>query len=154
MSSTHQKLLQLLEEHKVPFKHQHHEPTPSSADSARVRGLTSLHSGAKALLIEGDKTNTRWLCVMPADLRFASKKFAAIVGERVHFAKSPEDAVGLPKGAVPPFGSLLGLQTYCDPKLAENENIDFNAASLTDSVTMPYKDYERIEQPKLVDITE
>lgn len=152
--SIHQTLLALLEKEGVQFKRITHEPTPTSADSMRVRGMTTLHSGAKALLIEGDKTNSHWLCVMPADLRFDAKKFGAIIGERVHFVKSPEEAVGLPKGSVPPFGSLLGLQTYCDKRLAENENIDFNAASLTDSVTMPYADYERIEKPILVDITE
>ena len=61
---------------------------------------------------------------------------------------------GCVKGSVPPFGSVLGLKTYCDPKLAENELIHFNAGSLTDSVTMPYADYARIENPTFVDITE
>ena len=60
---------------------------------------------------------------------------------------------GCVKGSVPPIGSVLGLDTYCDPRLAENEMIHFNAGSLTDSVTMRYDDYIRVAQPVMVDIT-
>jgi prolyl-tRNA editing enzyme YbaK/EbsC (Cys-tRNA(Pro) deacylase) len=113
-----------------------------------------MHAGAKALVIMGKKSGTHWLCIMPADLRFSDKKFEALMNEKVTFAKDPEAVVGCVKGSVPPLGSVLGLKTYCDRKLAENEKIHFNAGSLTDSVTMPYVDYERIEKPMIVDITE
>lgn len=151
--SVHSKILALLDENGVKYDRQHHEAVTTSADAARVRGV-SMHAGAKALVIQGRKSGTHWLCVMPADLRFADKKFEALVGEKVSFAKSPEEVTGCVKGSVPPFGSVLGLKTWCDRRLAENEIIHFNAGSLTDSVTMPYADYARIEKPEFIDITE
>jgi len=153
MNEVHSKILALLDEQGVHYETQHHEPVTTSADAARVRGV-SMHAGAKALVIQGRKTGKHWLCVMPADLRLADKKFEAIVGEKVSFAKAPEEVTGCVKGSVPPFGSVLGLKTYCDRRLAENADIHFNAGSLTDSVTMLYADYERLEKPELVDITE
>lgn len=151
--SVHEKILKLLDEGGVKYDTQHHEPVTTSADAAKVRGVP-MHAGAKALVIQGKKTGQHWLCVMPADLRFADKKFEARIGEKVSFAKAPEDVTGCVKGSVPPFGSVLGLKTFCDPKLAENELIHFNAGSLTDSVTMPYADYARLENPEFIDITE
>lgn len=151
--SVHAKILALLDSHGVKYDRQHHEAVTTSADAARVRGV-SMHAGAKALVIQGRKSGTHWLCVMPADLRFADKKFEALVGEKVSFAKAPEDVTGCVKGSVPPFGSVLGLKTWCDRRLAENDIIHFNAGSLTDSVTMPYADYARIEKPEFIDITE
>lgn len=151
--SVHSKILSLLDTNGVKYATQHHEAVTTSADAARVRGV-SMHAGAKALVIMGRKSGSHWLCVMPADLRFADKKFEALIGEKVSFAKAPEAVTGCVKGSVPPFGSVLGLKTWCDRRLAENDVIHFNAGSLTDSVTMPYADYARLEKPEIVDITE
>ncbi|MBI1908412.1 hypothetical protein HYS28_03275 [Candidatus Uhrbacteria bacterium] len=111
-----------------------------------------MHAGAKALVMRGKKTGAHWLFVMPADLRLDTKKAQAVVGEPVCFAPEPEEVTGCVKGSVPPFGSAIGLKTYCDTRLAENETIHFNAGSLTDSVSMRYHDYVAIEQPTLVEI--
>ncbi|HTM69131.1 MAG TPA: YbaK/EbsC family protein [Candidatus Binatia bacterium] len=153
MNPVHEKILKLLDDQGVKYETQSHEAVTTSADAARVRGV-SMHAGAKALVLQGRKTGKHWLAVMPADLRLADKKFEALVGEKISFAKAPEDVTGCVKGSVPPFGSVLGLATYCDKRLAENETIHFNAGSLTDSVTMPYADYARIEKPAFVEITE
>lgn len=150
--SVYERILALLDGHGAEYSTQHHEPTITSADASRVRGVP-LHAGAKSLVVRGQRTGTHWLCVIPADLRLADKKFEALVGEKVSFAKAPEDATGCVRGSVPPFGSVVGLKTYCDPRLGENEVIHFNAGSLTDSVSMTYEDYARIERPEFVDIT-
>ena len=55
-------------------------------------------------------------------------------------------------GSVPPFGSLLGLKTFVDPHLAENDIIHFNAGSLTDSVSMRYEDWLAVEKPVIIEI--
>jgi Ala-tRNA(Pro) deacylase len=56
---------------------------------------------------------------------------------------------GLPPGAVPPFGSLFGLRTYCDTRLAENQRINFNAGDNSISVSLRYEDYLKVENPSL-----
>ncbi len=151
--TVYEKIKAKLDEAGVVYSTEHHEVTITSADASRVRG-TSMHAGAKALVLRGKKTDGHFLFVMPADLRFDAKKAKAVVGESVTFAADPETVTGCVRGSVPPLGSVIGLKTYCDARLAENEFIHFNAGSLTDSVTMRYEDYVRVEQPLIVDITE
>ncbi len=153
MIDVYHKIIALLNERGVVYQTQHHEPTVTSEDAARIRGV-SLHEGAKALVLRGDKSGQHYLFVMPADLRVDTKKVQALVGERVCFAPDPEAVTGCVKGSVPPLGSVIGLKTYCDARLAENVSIHFNAGSLTDSVTMRYEDYLQIEQPQLVAVTQ
>lgn len=153
MTEVYKKIVALLEGKGIEFDKEHHAAVTTSEAAAAERGV-ELHAGAKALVMRGEKTKQHWLFIMPADLRGSTSKMKAIVGERVSFARKPEEVTGCVKGSVPPFGSVLGLKTYCDPKLAENETIHFNAGSLTDSVSMRYTDYLAVEQPELIDITE
>ena len=150
--SVFEKITQLLDANGVVYKTDHHEPTRTSEDAARIRGV-DMHTGAKALVIRGNKSKKHFLCVIPADLKLDGKKVKAILGEAISFASDPETVTGCVPGSVPPLGSVIGLQTYCDKRLAENEFINFNAGSLTDSVRMTYLDYIRVEKPILVDIT-
>jgi Ala-tRNA(Pro) deacylase len=64
-----------------------------------------------------------------------------------------EQITGLQPGAIPPFGSLFGLQTYCDPALGENATINFNAGDHAISVQMTFADYVKLEKPAMVAIT-
>jgi len=153
MTEVYQKIIALLDEKGVKYQTEHHEAVTTSEAASKVRGV-SMHAGAKALVMRGEKSGTCWLFIMPADLRADTKKMREVVGERVSFAPEPEKVTGCVKGSVPPFGSVLGLKTYCDPRLAENETIHFNAGSLTDSVSMRYEDYLAIEQPTIVHISE
>ena len=146
------KIISLLDSSQIEYQTFHHEPTVTSEDAARIRGV-DLHAGAKALVIQGKKTEQHWLFVMPADLRFDDKKAKALVGENVRFAPDPEIVTGCVKGSVPPFGSVIGLKTYVDNRLANNDIIHFSAGSLTDSIAMKYSDYIAIEKPEVVDIT-
>jgi prolyl-tRNA editing enzyme YbaK/EbsC (Cys-tRNA(Pro) deacylase) len=45
------------------------------------------------------------------------------------------------------------LPTYCDPALADNVSINFNAGDLAISVQMAYKDYVRVETPEMSVLT-
>lgn len=144
--NVYEKIISAIEANGCEFETQHHEPTPTSQDAARVRGV-ELHAGAKALVVRGDKTKKHYLFVMPADFKLDGPAVRALIGERISFAKGPEAVTGCVPGSVPPFGSILGLQTYVDSRLADNEIIHFNAGSLTNSVSMPYKAYIEIEKP-------
>lgn len=148
-----EKIKALLNDVEVSYETSHHAPTRTSEDSARVRG-TNLHSGAKALVVRGSKTKEFYLLVMPANMKLNSKKVKQAVGESVSFAQDPQVVTGCVPGSVPPFGSAIGLKTYCDVRLADNERINFNAGSLTDSIDMRYDDYVAVERPNIVDIAE
>lgn len=153
MTDVYKKIIALLDERGVEYITEHHEPTLTSEDAARVCG-TSMKSGAKALVMQGKKTKTHWVFVLPADLRLDTKKIKEIVGEHVSFCPMLEAITGCKPGSMPPFGSIVGLKTYLDPKLSDNDEIHFNAGSLTDSVYMKFTDYVAIEQPEVVDVTE
>ena len=58
---------------------------------------------------------------------------------------------GCELGAMPPFGNLYGLETYVTKSLADDEEIAFNAGTLTELVRMPYRDFERVVHPKAID---
>ena len=151
MTDTYKKIVALLDERGCEYETQHHAPTRTSAIAAEVRGV-SLKAGAKAIVVRTEKSKENYLFVMPADMKLHGSAVKQVLGERVSFEKDPEAVTGCVPGSVPPFGSVIGLKTYVDPKLAENETIHFNAGSLTDSVSMPYASYIEIEKPTIVTI--
>lgn len=130
----------------IVYKTEHHEPTLTSEDAARVRGV-EMKTGAKAIVTVSEKSGTNYLFVIPANLKLDAKKARDVVGERVSFAKNVEEVTGCVPGSVPPFGSLFGIQTYVDHRLKENDRINFNAGSLTDSINMSYDDWAKVEEP-------
>jgi len=56
-------------------------------------------------------------------------------------------------GAMPPFGNLYDMDVYVAKKLAEDEEIAFNAGSHTELVRMAYKDFEKLVSPTVIPIT-
>ncbi|MBS0261598.1 MAG: hypothetical protein JSS02_06535 [Planctomycetes bacterium] len=135
----------------VSFREVHHEPTYTSADSARARG-EELRIGGKALLLRvGDAFA---LFVLPADRKADSGAIRKELNVgRLRFATKEEllELTGLVPGCVPPFGEpILPFPLYVDAAIPENERIAFNAGSLTDSIILAMSDYLRLAQPARV----
>jgi Ala-tRNA(Pro) deacylase len=141
----------LLTREGVSFRALHHEPTRTSADSARVRG-EELRVGGKALLVKVGQTQR--LFVLSAALRFDSEAVRRHFGERrIRFATPEElaERTGLVPGSVPPFGPpILPFELYVDESILANERIAFNAGSLTDSIVMSVADYVRVARPTVM----
>jgi Ala-tRNA(Pro) deacylase len=55
-------------------------------------------------------------------------------------------AQGFDVGALPPFGSLLGLETYMDSVLNEDEVIVFNAGTHTETAKIKMADFLKVEK--------
>jgi Ala-tRNA(Pro) deacylase len=55
-------------------------------------------------------------------------------------------------GAMPPFGHLYQLPVYVDRALARGPEITFNAGTHRETLTIAYKDYERVAKPVVVDL--
>ena len=140
---------EMLRTKQIAYETLRHKPVTTSAEAAAVRGVP-LSSGAKALICKCDKELV--LFVMPADRRLAGKAVRRQAGyKKLRFANLEEvwELTGLRPGAIPPFGSLFGLATFCDPTLGENERINFNAGDHAVSISMRYADYIAAEQPSL-----
>lgn len=147
--SVFERVRSALERAGIEYTHTHHAPVYTSAEAAAVRGV-SLHSGAKALILKGEEGF--FMAVLPADMGLDSNRLRKTLGQkRLRFATKEEvfELTTLTPGSIPPFGSLFGLSTICDPRLAENERINFNAGSHSDSVQMLYADYVAFESPRI-----
>jgi len=149
-----EQMTQLLTDHSAEYEVLRHTPVYTSEEAAQVRG-TSLSSGAKALICKCDAEMR--LFVMPANRRLASRTVRRQFGWRkLRFATREEvqELTGLKPGSIPPFGSLFDLPLCCDPALADNERINFNAGEHAVSISLLYSDYVRIEQPQMATISE
>ncbi len=149
-----QRLIDFLTEHHVEFQVKHHEPTPTSEEAAKAR-REPLKIGAKALLVKGDETFV--ILVLPADRKLDTKKAKKALNTRNLRFATPEELkriASVEKGALPPFGSLLGIGMIADPHLFEEEFMAFNAGSREISVKMRTKDYKRIINPRVEDVAE
>jgi Ala-tRNA(Pro) deacylase len=95
------------------------------------------------------------LVVLPAGEKVNFDQLRANTGASdVELATEQEFATlfpGCELGAMPPFGNLYGLETYVTRSLADDEEIAFNAGTLTELVRMPYRDFERVVHPKAID---
>ncbi len=141
---------------KFGFKYEYdeHEEVVTSEDASRVRG-TKIEEGAKALIVKGKKSSENFMFVMPAHLKLDMTKAKEILGEAIEFEK-PEvilEKFGIQVGGVPPLGNLLGLKTYFDEKILNNETVDFNCGKRTCSIEMKAKDLVDAVNPILGDFS-
>jgi prolyl-tRNA editing enzyme YbaK/EbsC (Cys-tRNA(Pro) deacylase) len=139
------RIVQWLRDEQVPFRHMHHEPTPTSEDAAKARG-EPLHIGGKAIVLKADDTFIS--CILSASLRLDAKALRRALGvKKIRFATPQEllELTGLVPGSVPPFGEpILPLPLYVDQSVADQPRIAFNAGALTDSIIMATDDYLRL----------
>lgn len=56
-------------------------------------------------------------------------------------------------GAMPPFGSLYGLRTWVDSRLAEDDHIVFDGQTHNEAVRMSYSSFEELEDPMVADLS-
>lgn len=139
-----QQIRDLLDSKSIEYRFMEHEPTPTSEDSARVRG-TPLNEGAKALILRTSKSKKNYMVVLPGDKKIDSKKLKVIIGEDFSFEK-PEiilEKYGLIIGGVPPFGALLGIETIYDSSILQNEKVSFNCGTKTKSIDMKVVDFQK-----------
>src|SRR5262249_27959423 len=142
-----------LTEAGIAFGVLRHAAVYTSEEAAAVRGVP-LSSGAKALIVKAGDDFV--MLVVPADRKLDSKKARAALGVKgTRFAsrEEGEQRGGLRPAPTPPFGSLFGLKTYCDPALGDNETINFNAGDHCISVSMKCADYLTAERPTLAEVT-
>lgn len=153
MSSVFDRLSEKMTAAGVPFTVTHHVPVFTSEEAAAVRGVP-LATGAKALIVKAGEDFL--MLVVPADRKLDSKKARTQLGVKgLRFAsrEEVEQLTGLQPGSIPPFGSLFGLPTRCDPALSLNERINFNAGDHAISISLAYADYVAVENPAIIAIT-
>lgn len=141
-------ILRLLKENDFPFEHKVHEPTPTSEDSSRVRGVP-MQEGVKALILKGKNTKKNYQFNVLAHLKVDMKAVEKMVGEKCEFEDPAVilERFGLIIGGIPPFGVLLNLETFFDAAIQASERVAFNCGLQTESIIMKGKDLIQLVQP-------
>lgn len=143
-----ERLRDFLDQNGAEYRVLHHEPTPTSEDAARVRGV-DLSIGGKALLIKAGEEFR--LFVLSASRQIDSraiKSYFKVKGTRFATPEELKEMTRLVPGSVPPFGRpLLPFDLYVDPSVLASDQIAFNAGSLTDSIFISVADYLRAAKP-------
>ena len=109
------------------------------------------------MLVVNSKLSCMMLAVMSAARLFDWKLLKTLTGSKSLRFATEEEVQSTTKclpGAVPPFGSLFGIQTWVDQSLLDQgEGINFNAGLRTKSVSMTVADYLRVENPTVGNFT-
>ena len=94
------------------------------------------------------------MAVLPASSRVDLHQLREAIGaSKVELASEGEFKDMFPEcevGAMPPFGNLYGMDVYASVKLAEDEEIAFNAGSHTELIRLAYQDFEKLAEPKVL----
>lgn len=148
-----EKIINLLESKHVAYKLTEHAPVRTSEEAARIRGV-ALKTGAKAMIAKCK--DDYYLLVLPADKQIDWKQLRSILRVRdirLATAEEAEQVAGVQMGSVPPFGNVLGLPTYFDQGLFENEVVNFNPGSITHSIAMQSADLRALVTPMVDSFT-
>lgn len=142
-------IIRCLKTNELHFEHAKHEKTPTSEDSARVRG-TSLAEGIKALILKGKQSKKNYQFNISSHKKLDMKKVADLVGEKCEFedARVILERFGLEVGGIPPFGSLFQMDTYYDEGIKEASRAAFNCGLLSESIIMKTPDLIALVQPR------
>ena len=154
-ASPYEHIIDILKTNKIVYKHYEHEPVHTSEEAMKIRGDVSLHQGAKALVLQADQDFV--LYVLPGDCRADLTQIKQTLKcKRLAMAsrESVKTKTGLEVGAVPPLGSTIGLPTYVDSRLADNQEIVFNAGRHDRSVKISYSDFIKLENPIPITLVE
>ena len=151
----------LLEKNHIQYEFLEHEPVRTSLEAAQVRpDKYTLSQGAKALIVrikENGGHKYFAMFVIPGDRKFNYPKTKELFQAKdIRFATELEvceltHAIKL--GGLPPFGNLFGLKVFMDKKVLDNEQMIFNAGDKRVSIVLATKDYQKLVDPQLVDMT-
>ncbi len=149
-----QKLRNFLDEQGVRYVLIVHSPAYTAqeiAASAHIPGKKL----AKTVMAKVDGQMTMF--VLPATYHLDLDKCKTALNAReVELATEEEFKYLFPEceiGAMPPFGNLYGLPVYACKELAENDEIAFNAGSHRELIKLPFKDFERLAKPEILDVS-
>ncbi|MBP7678704.1 MAG: YbaK/EbsC family protein [Thermoanaerobaculia bacterium] len=144
------KLKEFLDQNGVRWVSIVHSPAYTAqevAASAHVKGKDL----AKTVMVKVDGKPV--MIVLPASQRVDFQVLREVTGgQNVVLASEAEFRELFPDceaGAMPPFGNLYGMDVYVAPKLAEDEEIAFNAGTHTELMKLRYADFERLVKPKV-----
>lgn len=145
------RLKQLLDQNSVPYESISH---PNAYTVAAIGAITHIPGKeiAKTVMVRVD--GQICMAVVPGSRHLdlgalknaLGAKSAMLVSEEEFASTFPDCEIG----AMPPFGVLYNLPVYADEHLAQEPEIVFNAGSHHELVRMAFRDFERLQKPKVL----
>jgi Ala-tRNA(Pro) deacylase len=139
-----------LDSHQIKYVTIRHSPAYTAQEIAASAHISGKQL-AKTVIVKLDGQLA--MAVLPASDRVDVERLQAAAGARtVALATEQDFQDRFPEcevGAMPPFGPLYGLDVWVAARLAEDEEIAFNAGDHTELIRMAYRDFDRLVQPKV-----
>ena len=146
------KLKEVLDQERVKYVVISHSPAYTAqeiAASAHIAGQEL----AKTVMVRIDGKLA--MAVLPASYQVDFDRLREAVGSsKIDLATEQEFRDAFPDcevGAMPPFGNLYEMEVFVAKRLAEDEEIAFNAGSHSELIKLRYRDFERLVKPKVLD---
>lgn len=144
------RLKALLDAQHVKYTAQSH-PTVYTAQEIAAAAHVPGRQLAKCVLVKTQQGVT--LAVLPAIYRVDLKKVKTLLkAKTLRLASESEIKQAFPDvevGAMSPFGNLYNIPVVADKSLAEADEIACNAGTHTETVTLRYRDFERLAKPRV-----
>jgi Ala-tRNA(Pro) deacylase len=148
-----QKLKSYLDEKKIRYHVlAHHEryTAPEIAQELHVPG----HMMTKVVIVKADGRET--VVAIDANSRVDLEALGRALGAKaVELATEDEIRQRFPDcevGAMPPFGNLWDLPVVVDRRLANDEEIVFEAGNHHEAIKLAYADFDRAVKPTVAEI--
>ena len=152
MSISH-RLKQYLDKEGVAFEHHVHPTAYTSQEIAAVAHIPGKEMAKSVVLKTDDKLV---LAVLSANNKVDLDVLQAELGSgALRLATEDEFRTVFPTcevGAMPPFGNIFGMPTYCDRALERGEQIEFNAGTHHDTIRMAFADFRTLARPEMMDL--
>jgi len=147
------KITNYLDEHEIKYvvvKHSKAFTAQEIAASAHIPGKNM----AKTVIVRADGTLV--MVVLPSTHDVDEEHLGEQIGANsVKIAAEDDFSDRFPDceiGAMPPFGNLYDMQTFAVRELTEDDEIAFNAGNHREVIKMSYEDFEKLCEPKIIDV--
>jgi Ala-tRNA(Pro) deacylase len=145
-----QRIRDYLDSHDVAYEPLHHSQAFTGQEVAHSLHLSGKRL-AKTVVLNGD--GKLLMAVIPASHRLNLQDLrAAVEVSRLEMLPEGELAKLFPDcdlGAIPPFGSLYGIDVWVDRAVSDAEEVVFCAGTHEDCLRMKYGDFAKLAKPRL-----
>ncbi len=141
-----------LDNEGVPYKHHSHATAFTAQEIAAVAHIPG-NQMLKSIILKADES----ILVMAvlsandsADLDLLREEIGCEILRLATEAEFRDKFPSCEVGAMPPFGNLFNLPTYCELLLAKNSEVEFNAGTHEETIRMAFDEFKRLVNPKMV----
>ncbi len=148
------RLKNYLDEHQIRYVTIHHPAAYTAEEIAHLIHVPGKEVAKTVMINVNGKTA---MAVLPAnDTINFSVLSTELNGATVYLEDEDAFKADFPDcevGGMPPFGNLYDLPVYASTRLAEDEQIIFNAGTHSDMVRMRFRDFEALVQPRVLNFS-